>query len=155
MLQNTIETLNYVLFLLPGETSTARTVYVGVLRLGNFAFAMETQHTDAVSIAKTSKVKNGTHLFFLPRIKKVFCAICKEGTTDKRSYSGGRLLKSLGRHRIVQKPMQEKQRTIDLSSCKSYIWKKKGKKSSYLTNDTACSQEAIWLVYFRHTLDAQ
>ena len=44
MLQNTIETLNYVLFLLPGETSTERTVYVGVLRLGNFAFAMETQH---------------------------------------------------------------------------------------------------------------
>ena len=72
MLQNTIETLNYVLFLLPGETSTERTVYVGVLRLGNFAFAMETHHTNAVSIAKTSKVKNGTHLFFLPRIKKAF-----------------------------------------------------------------------------------
>ena len=70
MLQNTIETLNYVLFLLPGETSTESTLYVGVLRLGNFAFAMETQHTDAVSIAKTSKVKNGTHLFILPRIKK-------------------------------------------------------------------------------------
>ena len=64
MLQNTIETLNYVLFLLPGETSTERTVYVGVLRLGNFAFATETQHTDAVSIAKTSKEKNETHLFF-------------------------------------------------------------------------------------------
>ena len=59
MLQNTIETLNYVLVLLPGETSTERTVYVGVLRLGNFTFAMETQNTDAVSIAKTSKVKNG------------------------------------------------------------------------------------------------
>ena len=79
MLKNTIEILNYVLFLLPGETSTERTVYVGVLRLGNFAFAMETQHMDAVSIAKTSKVKNGTHLFFLPRIKKAFLRYLQRG----------------------------------------------------------------------------
>ena len=67
----------------------------------------------------------------------------KKGNACKRGYSGGRLF--LRPVRIHQKPMQEKERKIDPWSCKSYIWTKKKKKSSNRTNDTACSQEAIWL----------
>ena len=89
----------------------------------------------AVIIAKTSKENNGTYCFFTTN---------KKGNACKRSYSGGRLLKSFLRHvRILQKPMQEKERKIDPSSCKSYIYGQK--KSSNWTNDTAFSQEAIWL----------
>ena len=144
MLQNTIETLNYVLFLLPGETFTERTVYVGSsatwqqIRMLKCTLRRKHNTQTAVIIGKTSKENNGTYCFFTEN---------KKGNASKRSYSGGRLLKSFRRHvRILQKPMQEKERKIDPSSCKSYIYEqKKKKKSSNWTNDTACSQEAIWL----------
>ena len=153
MLQNTIETLNYVLFLLPGETSTKRTVCVGVLWLGQLRLCDGNTTHRLQSALQRLLGKERNAFILLPRIKKAFCTIYEEGTADIRSYSGGRLFKSLGRHRIVQKPMQEKQRTIDLSSCKSYICKKKKKKkSSYWTNDTACSQEQFgWLYSFAIT----
>ena len=152
MLQNTIETLNYVLFLL-GETSTERAVYVGVLRLGNFAFAMETQNTDAVSIAKTSKVKNGTHLFFLPRIKKAFLRYLQRGHRRQKKLQWRKAVKVVWSTSHCSKANARETENTRSVKLQSYIWTKK--KSSYWTNGTACSQEAIWWVYFRHTLDAQ
>ena len=117
-------------FLLPDKASIARSVYVGVLRLDicmlkcNLRWKHNT--LTAVIIAKTLKEKNGTHCFFLMRITKVYLRSYKGGIACKRSYSGGRLLKSFLRHgHIVPKWMQETERKIDLSSCTSYIWTKK------------------------------
>ena len=125
-------------FLLPVKPPL-KELCVRVLRLDSMLkFTLRQKHNTqtAVIIAKTSKENNGTYCFFTEN---------KKGNACKRSYSGGRLLKSFLRHvRILQKPMQEKERKIDPSSCKSYIYGQK-KKSSNWTNDTACSQEAIWL----------
>ena len=82
----------------------------------------------AVIIGKTSKENNGTHCFFTEN---------KKGNASKRSYSGGRLLKSFLRHvRILQKPMQEKERKIHPSSCKSYIYGKKKEKKAAIERTT-------------------
>ena len=136
-------------FLLPVKPPL-KELCVRVLRLDSMLkFTLRRKHNTqtAVIIAKTSKENNGTYCFFTEN---------KKGNACKRSYSGGRLLKSFLRHvRILQKPMQEKERKIDPSSCKSYTWTKKIKSSNW-TNNTACSQEAIWLpVFFRHNLYAQ
>ena len=138
-------------FLLPGETSTERTVYVGVLPLGIFVFAMETQHTDAVSIANTSKVKNGTHFFFLPRIKKSFLRYLQRGHRRQKKLQWQKAVKV-----AWSTDARETKNNRSVKLQKLYMHKKnKQKKSSYWTNDTDYSHEAIWLVYFRHTLDAQ
>ena len=80
---------------------------------------METQTHERSQHCKDFKGKEWDAFILFTENKKGFSALFTK-----------RALKSLGRHRIVQKPMQEKRRTIDLSSCKSYIWTKK-KKSSY------------------------
>ena len=78
---------------------------VRVLRLDSMLkFTLRRKHNTqtAVIIGKTSKENNGTYCFFTEN---------KKGNACKRSYSGGRLLKSFLRHvRILQKPMQEKER---------------------------------------------
>ena len=124
---------------------------VRVLRLDSMLkFTLRRKHnTHTADIsAKTLKGKNGTYFFFYRGYKRHFCAIDKKGNACKRSYSGGRLLKSFLRHgHIVQKPMQEKERKIDPSSCKKLRTDKK-KAAIERTNDAACSQEAMWLAVF-------
>ena len=108
-------------FLLPVKPPL-KELCVRVLRLDSMLkFTLRRKHNTqtAVIIGKTSKENNGTYCFFTEN---------KKGNACKRSYSGGRLLKSFLRHvRILQKPMQEKERKIDPSSCKSYIYGQKKK----------------------------
>ena len=90
-------------FLLPVKPPL-KALCVRVLRLDSMLkFTLRQKHNTqtAVIIAKTSKENNGTYCFFTEN---------KKGNACKRSYSGGRLLKSFLRHvRILQKPMQEKE----------------------------------------------
>ena len=119
----------------------------------NIHFATETQHTDCRYHCKDFKGKEWNLLLLLPRIKRLLCAIYKKGNACKRKLCGGRVLKPFLRHgRIVQKLMQEEERKIDQSSCKSFTWTKKKKKAAIeRTTQLVAKKQLGWLYSFAKT----
>ena len=98
--------------------------------------------------------KEWNTLLLLPRIKRLFCAIYKKGNACKRSYSGGRLLKSFLRHgRIVQKPMQEKERKKIRQVAKAMHGQKTKKKQQLNERATPLvpKKQCDWLYSFAIT----
>ena len=151
MLQNTIETLAYVLFLLPGETSTERAVYVGVLRLGNFAFAMETQHHGRSQHCKDFKGKEWDAFILLPRTKKGFSALfTKRALQTKEATQWWKAVKvAWSTSHCSKADARETNNNRSVKLQKLYMDKKK---SSYRTNDTDCSKKQFgWLYSFAIT----